>query len=225
MRRTLTLALITAIALGIPMLILQRWVTETRSVAIVLVVAWIALVGAVAVLLTRTRPELRRPVLGTWAAVVIGTVAVGWWTGFRDTEVMEDVAVAGTRASAVQRERALGADAPEPRQNRSVELARGSFSGEDGHSGTGAATVVAQPSGERLLTFTRFDVDPGADVEVYLSTSSDEVSDRIELGGLKGNVGDQQYEIPADADLRRYPNVVLWCTPFTVRIAVATLDA
>ena len=41
---------------------------------------------------------------------------------------------------------------------------------------------------------------------------------------LKGNVGDQQYEIPADANLNHYGTVVLYCTPFTVRIAVAELS-
>ena len=50
-----------------------------------------------------------------------------------------------------------------------------------------------------------------------------ETGDRVELGSLKGNVGNQQYEIPADADLNRHGTVMLYCTPFTVRIAVAEL--
>ena len=65
--------------------------------------------------------------------------------------------------------------------------------------------MVEQPGGERLLTFTEFDVDPGVDVDVYLTPSTESVADRVELGGLKGNVGDQQYEIPADADLAPLP--------------------
>lgn len=235
MRRGLTLALITAAALGIPMLVLQRWVAETRGAAIALVAIWIALAGITALVVTRARPELRLPLLGTWAAVVAGTLAVGWWTGFRDREVMDDVAIASARVAGAERQRALGgtsaAQMPEradrkeaPPEQGAVELAMGTFSGEDGHAGSGTATVVEQPSGERLLTFTQFDVDPGPAVEVYLSASPGDVSDRVELGSLKGNVGDQQYEIPADADLRRYSSVVLWCTPFTVRIAVAELD-
>ena len=79
------------------------------------------------------------------------------------------------------------------------------------------------PAGARKLTFTEFDVDPGAKVEVWLTRDESDVDDRVELGGLKGNVGDQQYEIPADADLGAYDTVVLYCTPFTVRIAVAPL--
>lgn len=236
MRRGLIFALITGAVLGIGMLVLQRWVAETRGTAIALVAIWIALVGISALIVTRARPELRLPLLGTWAAVLAGTLAVGWWTGFRDREVMDDVAMANARVAGAERERALvGASAAQmpgradrkenPPEQGPVELATGTFSGEDGHAGSGTATVVEQPGGERLLTFTQFDVDPGPAVEVYLSASPEDISDRVELGSLKGNVGDQQYEIPADADLRRYSNVVLWCTPFTVRIAVAELDA
>ncbi len=104
-----------------------------------------------------------------------------------------------------------------------VEVASGSFTGEDGHDGAGTATVIDQASGPQVLTFTDFDVDPGAAVEVWLTTGPNETSDRVDLGNLKGNVGDQQYEIPAGTDLAKYGTVVLYCTPFTVRIAVAPL--
>ena len=104
-------------------------------------------------------------------------------------------------------------------------LAEGTFTGEDGHAGRGTATVVGHPDGSRSLTFTEFDVDPGVQVEVYLVPGDgSDVSDRVELGSLKGNVGDQEYEIPADADLMSHSTVVLWCVPFTVRIAVAPLS-
>ena len=39
------------------------------------------------------------------------------------------------------------------------------------------------------MTFTEFDVDPGVDVDVYLVPGDgSDVSDRVELGNLKGNV-------------------------------------
>lgn len=229
MRERLLPALATAAALGIPMLILQRYVAETRSSAIALVAIWVALVGVVIVVLVRRRPGLRAALAGTWLAVLAGTLVVGYWTGFRDSEVMEDVAMASVRASGTERDRALSGEGDSEADSRAaaaepVELASGSFEGADGHAGTGEATVVEQPGGDRLLTFTEFDVDPGVDVDVYLTPSAESVDDRVELGGLKGNVGDQQYEIPAETDLERYSNVVLWCNPFTVRIAVAALD-
>ncbi len=104
-----------------------------------------------------------------------------------------------------------------------MSLAAGSFTGQDGHAGSGKAEVIEAPGGERSLVFTEFDVDPGVDVEVYLTPDDSAVDDRVELGGLKGNVGDQQYGIPAGTDLSRYDSVVLWCTPFTVRIATSEL--
>jgi hypothetical protein len=197
---------------GIPALVLQRWVAETRFAAIALVLAWFAIVGIGLVAYARRRPELRRPVLGAFAAILAGTVAIGYATGFRDMVVHEDVAMA-------EPQDARGGARPAG----PVELARGDFTGEDGHAGTGTATAIEQPSGERVLTFTEFDVDPGVDVDVYLSASPDGIEDAVKVDDLKGNVGDQQYEIPAGTDLRTYSNVILWCHPFTVRIAVAEL--
>jgi hypothetical protein len=227
---------ITAIAvaalIGVPMLILQRYVASTRGAAIALVAAWFVIVAVGLFALVRRRPALRGAVLGAFLTVLVGTVVVGYWTGFRDTEVDEDVATAARAAAPEERQRGLGPDPGNVGDEGGkasaapIELARGEFAGADGHAGSGTATVIGQPDGSRVLTFTKFDVDPGAEVEVYLVPGDgSDVSDRIELGDLKGNVGDQQYEIPASADLGRYSTVVLWCTPFTVRIAVAMLDS
>jgi Electron transfer DM13 len=236
-RENLIAAATTASVLGIGSLVLQRWVASTRGAAIALVVAWFVLVTLAAVAYLRGRAELRTPVLGTIAAIAVVTVAVGYWTGFRDREVDEDVPVATAQAEGGEREAALSgagqeadggeakpAAAKEKEPSGPVSLADGTFTGADGHAGSGKAEVVQAPGGERSLVFTEFDVDPGVEVEVYLTPDTETVDDRVELGGLKGNVGDQQYEIPADADLARYDSVVLWCTPFTVRIATAELS-
>jgi len=221
-------ALVTASVLGAGSLVLQRWVASTRGAAIALVVAWFVIVAVAALVWLRDRPELRRPVLGTLAAVALATIAVGYWTGFRDREVDEDVIVATAEADmatdAKADEKPSGKEAEKPKEPAGpVSLAAGTFTGQDGHAGTGRAEVIEAPGGERSLVFTEFDVDPGVDIEVYLTPDTSSVDDRVELGGLKGNVGDQQYAIPADADLSRYDSVVLWCTPFTVRIATADL--
>jgi Electron transfer DM13 len=227
--RALLVAGAVAALIGIPALILQRYVAETRNAAIFAVLAWFAICAAGLFLVGRRHRDLRLPAWGTYAAVLIAVVAVGYWTGFRDRVVDEEIVVASVRASEGERTRGLapaGAGSGGG-ERRPVELARGTFEGADGHAGTGVAAVVQQPDGRRLLTFSRFDVDPGADVDVYLVPVGDgsDVSDRVELGDLKGNVGDQQYGIPPDADLTRYGTVVLWCKPFTVRIAVAQLSA
>lgn len=227
-RGRLLAAVLVAAALGVGLLVLQRWVAETRGAAIALVSVWFAVVGLAALVAVRGRPELRLPVLGTYAAIAIASAGIGYWTGFRDTEVDEDVVMATATASAAERQSALAGDNGESSPERErpegpLELAAGSFAGADGHSATGNATVVREPSGERTLTFTEFDADPGPGVVVYLARDEQNVDDVIELGDLKGNVGDQQYEIPSDADLGAYDTVILWCVPFTTRIAVAGL--
>ena len=232
-RRQLVAALAVAVLLGIPSLILQRYVASTRGAAIGLVVAWFVVVGIGVLAWSRRHRDLRLAAGATYAVILLATVGVGYWTGFRDVVVDEDIVVASARASSDDLKRALagqasggasrGGAAPAGARGP-TELATGEFEEADGHAGTGTAAVIQQPSGERLLTFSDFEVDPGVDVDVFLVPGDgSEVSDRIELGNLKGNVGNQQYEIPAEADLNRYGTVVLWCNPFTVRIAVARL--
>lgn len=208
-------------ALGIPALILQRWVATTRLEAIILVAGWFLLIGVAVAVLAWRRRGLRTPVLVAYGIALVGTLAIGYWTGFRDMVVNEDVAVASMRAEDSERQAALRGS--EPRAAGPVEVAGGTFAGADGHAAAGVATVIARADGSRVLTFTDFDVDPGLDVDVYLAPGTGGIDDGLKVGDLKGNVGDQQYELPAEADLRRLRTVILWCNPFTVRIAVADL--
>ena len=120
-RQKLITAVAVATALGIGSLILQRWVAETRGAAIAMVVAWYALVGIAALAYTRTRPWARLPALGTVAAVVVATVAVGYWTGFRDDEVDEEVAVAAEKAGGAERDAGLsGGEEPAKEKKKPV---------------------------------------------------------------------------------------------------------
>lgn len=239
-------ALVTAGVLGIGLLVLQRWVAATFTAAIVLIVVWFVVVGVAALVLGHLRPGLRTAMLVTVAAIAVASVGIGYWTGFRKTEFNEDVAMAASRIPASDRTAALaGGDGPtttaqeppagskaragatrEKQKKQStgpVELATGTISGADGHDGSGRAQLIRRPNGERVLTLTDLDVDPGPDVDVYLSSSQGGIDDAIDLGSLKGAVGNQQYEIPGGADLTRHENLVLYCIPFTTRIATAGL--
>ena len=83
-RGRLIAAVVVAAALGIPALILQRYVAETRSAAIYLVIAWFLLVALLLYLVLRPHRHhgVRLFAWGTYAAVIVGVVAVGYWTGF-----------------------------------------------------------------------------------------------------------------------------------------------
>ena len=96
------------------------------------------------------------------------------------------------------------------------------------HPGAGTATILTNPDGTSVLTFTNFETDPGPDLRVYLAAgdpaSGAELGEYVDLGALKGNVGDQQYAIPADVDLSRFTAVVVWCRAFEVGFTSAALS-
>ena len=45
----------------------------------------------------------------------------------------------------------------------------------------------------------------------------------IDLGKLKGNIGNQNYVIPDDVDIGIHNSVTIWCKPFDVIFSVAVL--
>ena len=112
-----------------------------------------------------------------------------------------------------------------------ITLAEGSFISR-AHPGEGVATVLTDGSEQRFLRFEEFATDNGPDLNVYLTTAGAEASDAdfgrsgefIDLGDLKGNIGDQNYEIPPDVDLERFDTVVVWCVRFSVAFTTADLN-
>lgn len=101
--------------------------------------------------------------------------------------------------------------------------ATGTFVSLD-HSTSGGAVVLGGDSGQRFLRFEDLDTSNGPDLNVYLvNSSTGDVSDLVDLGDLKGNLGDQNYEIPADVDLAIYDTVVIWCVRFSSAFGQAEL--
>ena len=110
------------------------------------------------------------------------------------------------------------------------ELASGSFNHIDPiHGADGVAKLYAFPDGRRFLRFEGFRSKNGPDLHVYLSrefptTTFGSLGDSpLHLGALKGNIGSQNYEIPADAELGGYQSVVIYCRPFKVIFSSAPL--
>src|SRR4051794_26662131 len=110
-------------------------------------------------------------------------------------------------------------------------LARGDFRGL-AHDTGGAATVHQLADGKRILRLSNFETSNGPDVHVYLVTAEvakDNATVKqagfIDLGSLKGNKGDQNYEVPADTDLNKYKSVSIWCSRFGVNFGAAALSS
>jgi hypothetical protein len=46
----------------------------------------------------------------------------------------------------------------------------------------------------------------------------------VDLGSLKGNIGDQNYDVPQELDLSKYQAVTVWCNRFSVNFGTAPLQ-
>jgi hypothetical protein len=91
------------------------------------------------------------------------------------------------------------------------------------HPTSGTAVVLGNGTGQRFLRFEDFETDNGPDLNVYLRDPG--TGEFVDLGDLKGNVGEQNYEIPADVDLERFSVVDIWCVRFGVGFGNARLSA
>ena len=112
------------------------------------------------------------------------------------------------------------------------ELSKGSFKGVDSfHKGEGIATILDLDGTNRVLRLENFSVTNGPDLRVYLSShpnpsKSSEVTGgaSIELAKLKGNKGNQNYEVPDNVNIDDFSSVVIYCKPFRVIFATAALN-
>jgi hypothetical protein len=109
------------------------------------------------------------------------------------------------------------------------QLAAGQFH-SGAHETKGMATVLQLADGKKTLRLTNFATSNGPDVHVYLVAATDAKDNDsvtkagfVDLGSLKGNIGDQNYELPANADLAKYRAVTIWCKRFSVNFGTAPL--
>lgn len=103
-----------------------------------------------------------------------------------------------------------------------VTLYEAEFLGNSRYDISGQADVLNDGTEQRFLRFENFASDNGPDLKVYLRAEN---GDFVSLGDLKGNVGDQNYEIPADVDLSVFSIVDIWCERFGVGFGTAQLSA
>ncbi len=157
--------------------------------------------------------------------IVIGAgvlaLAVGWYA-FRPELLFINKTV---------NEEFPGGAAMAPIEKGPMAITKGNFKSL-AHETKGTASIYQLGDGKRALRLTEFETSNGPDVHVYLTAAevekgSDAIKEAgfIDLGSMKGNKGDQNYDLPADVDLNKYKNVTIWCARFGVNFGEAALAA
>ena len=183
----------------------------------------------------------------TWtiAAVVVAVpvLAVGWWLGsplFLDKTVDEEFPMSSTAdvpedmtQEDVEKEMEAAAAEPDteasddmPDEDEPISVVSGEFEDyDDFHKGSGTATVYEFDDGSHVLRLENFEVTNGPDLHVLLvpSENPEDMTGSVDLGSLKGNIGDQNYEIPDGINPSEFGSVIIYCQPFHVVFSVATL--
>ena len=154
-----------------------------------------------------------------WILAAVGLpVLIGAWWAFRPEKLWINQRV---------NEPAPFASRTEPRP-----LYTGRLEGK-AHPTSGRATIYMASDGSRYLRLTDFMTSNGPDVHVVLARGDDKNLgqeivksdfDDVELGRLKGNQGDQNYDLPASVDLQKYNAVVIYCERFHVIFGVAPTE-
>ena len=157
--------------------------------------------------------------------VAIGVFVLVWFQPqklFYDDEVSEALPSVSAPPAASSAPSAPAAP-PGP-----VDLATGSFVSRE-HETVGTARVVQLPDGQVVVRLEGFETSNGPALYVYLSRNPAEGTeaafddDSVDLGALKGNVGDQNYVVPAGVDATAYTSVVIWCDRFDAAFGAADL--
>jgi Electron transfer DM13 len=114
----------------------------------------------------------------------------------------------------------------EQQQQNPVSALSGEFvgAGDGTHNAEGVAKEISTEDGRKFIRFENFKVTNGPDLYVYLATDQS-ASDFVDIGKLKANNGNQNYEIPSGTDLAKYKTVVIWCKAFSVLFGSAELTA
>jgi hypothetical protein len=181
--------------------------------------------------LARRHPRTTIAVAAAAAAVLLPS---GWYLGsplFLSSSVDEAPPVIAAATPAAARTAAASASpssaiaTPSPTPVPQLIDRSGAFRGaDDFHFGKGTARLIETTPGVFTVRLESFQVRNGPDLYVYLSPSRDGYAGgAIELGPLKADRGNQNYAVPANADVTAARSVVIWCKQFSVLFATAPL--
>jgi hypothetical protein len=150
--------------------------------------------------------------------IVAVLIALGLWYAFRPEKQFIN--------------KQVNEAAPPQTQGALTPIFTGRFVGE-AHKTSGRATIYKQADGTRLLRLTDFTTSNGPQLHVLLVDGANPDASKdfsltavknVDVGGLKGNQGDQSYQVPADADLQKFNTVTIYCERFHANCGSAALQ-
>jgi hypothetical protein len=150
--------------------------------------------------------------------IVAVLIALGLWYAFRPEKLFIN--------------KQVNEAAPPQTQGALTPIFTGRFVGE-AHKTSGRATIYKQADGTRLLRLTDFTTSNGPQLHVLLVDGANPDASKdfsltavknVDLGDLKGNQGDQRYQVPADADLQKFNTVTIYCERFHANFGSASLQ-
>jgi len=143
--------------------------------------------------------------------VAILALAIVWYLAsplFIDKEVSEGFPVPGTNT---------------PEMIVSNTLYQGEFKDADSFHKTEGNALIISDNNQNYLRLENFKTTNGPDLKVYLSNDL-EAEDYVSLGELKGNIGDQNYQLPDGIQAEDYQYTLIWCEQFSVLFGSAELQ-
>jgi pentapeptide MXKDX repeat protein len=160
-------------------------------------------------------------VIGALAAAFVAASPVHAQDSMKQDDVKQD----GMKQDGMKQDKMM-------QEGKAKALFTGKFHGKV-HDTSGRATVYQEADGKMVLRLTGFKTSNGPDVHVILVATQDANDDanflksnteRVELGKLKGNEGDQNYEIPGGTDLSKFQTVSIYCERFNANFGAAPLE-
>jgi hypothetical protein len=216
----ITVAVVAVVGVAVGLALFQPWKIFTRNT-----VNEAAPVAAAVQNDAVTAPALSVSSMNTSAPAAPGTPAPT-----QTTAPIQTTAAATTPETSTPEDPATEAPAPAAAPTEPVVLAAGTFvDGE--HATSGTATILQLPDGSRFVRLEGFSTSDGPDVDVWVTDEQAGGDDwgkyddgrYVSLGDLKGTDGNQNYAIPADADLSGLTSVVIWCDRFNVAFGSAAV--
>jgi hypothetical protein len=211
--------------------ILQAPFESPRAVVVTFGGALVAVTAMVVLIRMGVRPVVRLLVIGIPVLAVSSWLLVPFFINERvfeefPTSISAEQARPSAEASTVP-DTSANSVTPTPVPAGPQLLGSGEFVGLAGHDGTGDAGIFRLDDDSLLVRLENLDIDNGPDLELYLVPGDASYSPgdgSVHLGALKGNIGDQTYEIPTDFAVSPGPwTVLVWCEAFTVEFVGASL--